>query len=248
MESIVTSVLPYDLDEELIESFKQNDNSFNDIHEMFFELNIMSNGFLDEYDNELFEGKQLCLKWCHGKYDPIEEYYDSHNENETSQTFFDIPMASNGFIANLPNYYSCGNGGSHGEIGFGSSLNELCEILSKLPIKDYKVLYDKHKKSLFHVDFSHKDDNISSPKPIINELVKSFCTNCGESIYSNENFCGNCGDKIFPREKNELSIRQKINKKLNDQVFQKLVNANEHLEEEKYHNESYLIWKAYLIS
>jgi hypothetical protein len=247
-EYLLNDVLPYDLDEELIESFIQSDNSFNDIHEMFFELNIMSNGFLDEYDSELFEGKQLCLKWCQGKYDSNEEYYETSDENETSQTFFDIPMASNGFIANLPNYYSSGNGGGYGEIGLGSSLNELCEILSKLPIKDYKVLSDKHKKSLFHLEFRHKDDNISLTKPIINERMKSFCTNCGESIYSHENLCGNCGDKIFPREKNEPSIRQKINKKLNDQVFQKLVNVNEHLDEEKYHNESYLIWKAYLIS
>ncbi len=42
-----------------------------------------------------------------------------------------------------------------------------------------------------------KVENESLQESAKAERVKSFCTNCGESISANDNFCGSCGTKII---------------------------------------------------
>jgi len=41
-----------------------------------------------------------------------------------------------------------------------------------------------------------KVENQSSQESTIDEGIKNFCTNCGESISANDKFCGSCGTKI----------------------------------------------------
>lgn len=211
-EYFVNDVLVYDLDKELYESFIKNDTSFSEKYQMLFELNIMSNGFLDEFDNEIFEGKQLSLRWYSGKYNFDEKNYEPLDDGEVSQTFYDIPMAINGLIANLPNWDSYGDGGGYGELGYGASINELCEILSKLPIKDYNALPEEHKKCLFKVEFEDKRDNDQSlQKPIKKEEVQSLSS---PQEFSLSEFIDNHGieetlEKIQNDEK-EIVISLKI--------------------------------------